>query len=98
VGSVPPLSGAEKNDEIHVIIIEGEGKGFCGGYDLTKYAGQKNDGHSCGQEKEPWDPMVDYATMKRFTEDVMSLWRGQPSQKSTALRWPVVATSHFAGI
>jgi enoyl-CoA hydratase len=27
------------------------------------------------QEKQPWDSMVDYAVMKRHTEDFMSLWR-----------------------
>lgn len=31
--------------------------------------------HPCRQEKSPWDPMVDYASMKRCTEDFMSLWR-----------------------
>ena len=31
--------------------------------------------HPCQQEKDPWDPMVDYAFMKRNTEDFMSLWR-----------------------
>ncbi|MCR6733109.1 MAG: crotonase/enoyl-CoA hydratase family protein [Afipia sp.] len=65
---------AQKNDEIHVIIIEGAGKGFCGGYDLMTYAEQSVD-HPCGQEKDPWDPMVDYAMMKQNTEDFMSLWR-----------------------
>jgi enoyl-CoA hydratase len=29
---------AQENDDIHVIIVEGAGKGFCGGYDLVAYA------------------------------------------------------------
>ena len=29
---------AEENDQVHVIVVEGAGKGFCGGYDLTYYA------------------------------------------------------------
>jgi enoyl-CoA hydratase len=65
---------ASANDEIHVIIVEGAGKGFCGGYDLTGSAEQHIE-HPCQQEKSPWDPMVDYAYMKRNTEDFMSLWR-----------------------
>jgi len=65
---------ASANDEVHVIIVEGAGKGFCGGYDLTGSAEQHIE-HPCQQEKSPWDPMVDYAYMKRNTEDFMSLWR-----------------------
>jgi enoyl-CoA hydratase len=65
---------AEGNDEVHVIIVEGAGKGFCGGYDLADSAEQRLD-HPCQQEDYPWDPMVDYAFMKRNTEDFMSLWR-----------------------
>ena len=65
---------AEADDEIHVILVEGAGKGFCGGYDLSAYAESETD-HPCQQESQPWDPMVDYAVMKRNTEDFMSLWR-----------------------
>lgn len=65
---------AERNDDIHVIIIEGAGKGFSGGYDLVAYAESTVD-HPCQQEQYPWDPMVDYAAMKKNTEDFMSLWR-----------------------
>src|SRR5699024_10767057 len=48
--------------------------GFCGGYDLADYAEQDIE-HPCQQEKYPWDPMEDFAAMKRFTENFMSLWR-----------------------
>lgn len=65
---------AQAEDAIHVIVIEGAGKGFCGGYDLVDYAESDID-HPCQQEKEPWDPLVDYTAMKRNTEDFMSLWR-----------------------
>ena len=70
---------ANANDEVHVIIVEGAGKGFCGGYDLSDYAEAERE-HPCQQEQHPWDPMVDYAHMKRFTDDYMSLWRsGKPT-------------------
>lgn len=65
---------AQANDEVHVIVIEGAGKGFCGGYDLTNLA-EKTTEHPAKQETYPWDPLVDYAYMKRCTEDYMSLWR-----------------------
>jgi enoyl-CoA hydratase len=68
------IDWATAEDEVHVIIVEGAGKGFCGGYDLNHF-GEGNIDHPCQQEQFPWDPMVDYAYMKRNTEDFMSLWR-----------------------
>ena len=65
---------AAAEDEVHVIVVEGAGKGFCGGYDLSQFGEGQTD-HPCQQEQHPWDPMVDYAYMKRNTEDFMALWR-----------------------
>ena len=65
---------ANADDEVHVIVVEGAGKGFCGGYDLSLF-GQGDIDHPCQQERTPWDPMVDYAFMKRNTDDFMALWR-----------------------
>jgi enoyl-CoA hydratase len=65
---------AVANKNVHVIVVHGAGKGFCGGYDLTHF-GQAEIEHPCQQEKTPWDPMDDYAFMKQNTEDFMSLWR-----------------------
>jgi enoyl-CoA hydratase len=65
---------ANADDEVHVIVLEGAGKGFCGGYDLTHFGEGRID-HPCQQERHPWDPMVDYAYMKQNTEDFMALWR-----------------------
>ena len=65
---------AEAEDEVHVVVVEGAGKGFCGGYDLAYFGAGRLD-HPCQQEAQPWDPMVDYAFMKRTTERIMSLWR-----------------------
>jgi enoyl-CoA hydratase len=79
---------AEDNEEVHVIVVEGAGKGFCGGYDLLAY-GQGEIDHPCQQESDPWDPMVDYAYMKRNTENFMSLWRS---------RKPTIAKVHGAAV
>jgi enoyl-CoA hydratase len=65
---------AQSDDGVHVIVVEGAGKGYCGSYDLAATAKQNLE-HPCQQEQQPWDPMVDYAAMKRNTEDFMSLWR-----------------------
>jgi enoyl-CoA hydratase len=79
---------ANEQPEIHVIVVEGAGPGFCGGYDLAAYAEQPID-HPCQQERHPWDPMDDYAVMKRNTEDFMSLWRSAK---------PTIAKVHGAAV
>ncbi len=79
---------ANAQDSIHVIVVEGAGKGFCGGYDLSETA-EKHVEHPCQQESYPWDPMVDYAYMKRNTEDFMSLWRSPK---------PTIAKIHGAAV
>jgi len=79
---------ANANQEVHVIVVEGAGKGFCGGYDLAHF-GEGQIEHPCQQEKSPWDPMVDYAYMKRNTEDFMALWRSPK---------PTIAKVHGAAV
>jgi len=64
---------AEKDSDVHVVLLQGAGKGFCGGYDLQHYAERSGEIH--GSQSMPWDPTVDYAMMSRNTEDFMSLWR-----------------------
>ena len=70
---------AEAQDDVHVIVVEGEGRAFCAGYDLVVLAQESPRGGAVDnplqQEKQPWDSMVDYAVMKRHTEDFMALWR-----------------------
>jgi enoyl-CoA hydratase len=62
-----------------VILVEGAGRAFCAGYDLAEFAQgadmPEGADHPSRQEKAPWDPMVDYAVMKRHTENFMALWR-----------------------
>lgn len=82
------LEWANAEPSIHVIVVEGSGKGFCGGYDLADTASQHIE-HPCQQESWPWDPMVDYAYMKRNTEHFMSLWRSAK---------PTIAQVHGAAV
>ena len=64
---------ANADERVHVIVLQGAGAAFCAGYDLKHYAeGDRTNRYTQGL---PWDPMRDYAFMKRNTEDFMSLWR-----------------------
>src|SRR5450755_2328335 len=75
------VAWAEADDEVHVIVVEGEGRAFCAGYDLVALAEESPRAgpldNPLQQEKQPWDSMVDYAVMKRHTEDFMALWRSR---------------------
>jgi enoyl-CoA hydratase len=81
---------ADLDPAIHVIALSGNGKGFCGGYDLVQSAerGEEafGDAGSPGSPLDPatiaanhdpdgtWDPMVDYAMMRRNVRGFMSLF------------------------
>lgn len=81
---------ANLDPEVHVIALAGNGKGFCGGYDLVASAEQMDIGIrsdlSPGSPLDPriqmqnhdpqgvWDPMVDYAMMSRNVRGFMSLF------------------------
>jgi len=62
---------ANDDERVHVIVLAGNGRAFCAGYDLKEFAEKS---HALNQEM-PWDPMRDYKVMKRWTEDFFSIWR-----------------------
>jgi len=76
------VDGANADDTVHVIVLQGAGRAFCAGYDL-KYFAEEAGGNAVVQSEMPWDPMADYRTMKGYTDDFMSLWR---SYKPTVCR------------
>ena len=61
------VAQADADPGVHVMVVSGNGKAFCAGYDL-------NDPDQFVQEM-PWDPMQDYAFMWANTEHFMSMWR-----------------------
>jgi enoyl-CoA hydratase/carnithine racemase len=80
---------ADLDPDVHVILLAGNGKGFCGGYDLVDSAeglGQGGGDAGTGSPLDPsvmatnhdprgtWDPMVDHAMMSRNVRAFMSLF------------------------
>ncbi|MEM9330563.1 MAG: crotonase/enoyl-CoA hydratase family protein [Pseudomonadota bacterium] len=77
------IDQANEDPDIHVIILSGKGEAFCAGYDLSYYA--EGNGSGSVTQEMPWDPMKDYAFMKRNTEYFMKIWRSYK---------PVIAKVH----
>ncbi len=69
------VEAANADDRVHVVVLQGAGAAFCAGYDLKHYA--EGDPTHRYTQPMPWDPMRDYALMKRNTDDFMSLWRSR---------------------
>jgi enoyl-CoA hydratase len=81
---------ADLDPAVHVILLSGNGKGFCGGYDLVDSAEGLADGAMEGgargtpldpavqaanhDPRGTWDPMVDFAMMSRNVKAFMSLF------------------------
>ncbi len=61
---------ANDDPDVHVIVLQGEGRSFCAGYDLKAFA----EG-GVGTQGAVWDPIKDYRAMKRNTDDFMTLFR-----------------------
>jgi enoyl-CoA hydratase len=62
---------ANLDPEVHVIALAGEGKGFCGGYDLVEFAERGMPNHD---PNEVWDPVFDWQMMSRNVRGFMSLF------------------------
>ncbi|HAM03853.1 MAG TPA: enoyl-CoA hydratase [Acidimicrobiaceae bacterium] len=61
---------ANMDRAVHVIVVAGAGRAFCSGYDLKEFAEA-----GVGTQEAVWDPLRDFAAMKRNTDDFMSLFR-----------------------
>ena len=68
------IEQANLDRDVHVIALSGEGKGFCGGYDLVEYAEHQPANHD---PSKPWDPMIDYQFMGRNVRGFMSLFHSE---------------------
>jgi enoyl-CoA hydratase len=61
---------ANKDPRVHVLVLKGAGKGFCGGYDLRWSAEEAVRGNTDGSQDLTcgYDPLIDCAFMKENTE------------------------------
>ena len=86
---------ANQCDEVHVIVLQGAGLAFCAGYDISLF-GEAVIEHPCKQEAPPWDPMLDYRTMRRYTDDFMSLWHSHKPTIARVHKYAIAGGSDIA--
>lgn len=67
------VARADADPGVHVMVLAGNGRAFCAGYDLAFYA--EGNGSGDVTQPMPWDPIKDYSFMWRNTQHFMSLWR-----------------------
>lgn len=84
---------ANRDDDVHVIVLTGAGHAFCAGYDLKEYAERPDSPYS---QEMPWDPMVDFERMQANTRDFMSLWRSHKPTIAKVRGYAVAGGSDIA--
>ena len=67
------VDAADEDARVHVMVVRGAGRGFCGGYDLKDYAERR--GTNQGVQDMPWDPTIDFRFMDRCSRNFLRLWR-----------------------
>jgi enoyl-CoA hydratase len=67
------VEAANDDPSVHVIVVRGEGRAFCAGYDLKVFA--ETVGTNSLTQDPVWDPIKDYRIMRRWNDEIFSLWR-----------------------
>ena len=69
------VAEADADRAIHVMVLSGNGRAFCAGYDMAYYAEQTSGTGNQVTQDMPWDPLQDYQFMWRNTQHFMSIFR-----------------------
>lgn len=69
------VAEADADRSIHVMVLSGNGKAFCAGYDMAYYAEQNSGSGNQVTQEMPWDPMQDYQFMWQNTQHFMSIFK-----------------------
>lgn len=82
---------ANANPSVHCIVLKGNGRGFCGGYDLDIYAVNAQRGQTAGSQDlgHGYEPFQDYSSMKECTSCYSELFHSYK---------PTIAQVHGAAV
>jgi enoyl-CoA hydratase len=64
---------ANDDPAVRVIVLQGEGRAFCAGYDLKLFA--EGGATQRWRQGQVWDPVADFRQMKANTDNFGTLWR-----------------------
>ncbi len=83
------IRAANADPDVHVIVLSGAGRAFCAGYDLAHFAEAREGSGADITQDMPWDPIKDFAFMKRNTDLFMEIFRSLK---------PVICKVHGAAV
>lgn len=85
------VRSANANPSVHCIVLKGNGRGFCGGYDLDIYAANAQRGQTAGSQdiSQGYEPFHEYASMKECTDCYSALFHSYK---------PTIAQVHGAAV
>lgn len=85
------VRSANANPSVHCIVLKGNGRGFCGGYDLDIYAANAQRGQTAGSQdlSQGYEPFHEYMSMKECTDCYSELFHSYK---------PTIAQVHGAAV
>jgi len=83
------VAAANDDPEVRVIILKGEGRAFCAGFDLSP-------GLYTGPPMGEWDPTLDFAMTTQFARQFMSLWYSRKPTIAQVHGWCVAGGTDLA--
>lgn len=85
------VRSANANPTVHCIVLKGNGRGFCGGYDLGIYAANAQRGQTAGSQNlsQGYEPFHEYVSMKECTDCYSELFHSYK---------PTIAQVHGAAV
>lgn len=85
------VRSANADPSVHCIVLKGNDRGFCGGYDLDIYAANAQRGQTAGSQdlSQGYEPFHDYVSMKECTNCYSELFHSYK---------PTIAQVHGAAV
>jgi enoyl-CoA hydratase len=70
------VDAADRDDDVHVILLRAEGRAFCAGYglDWSTIGQAREDSEARQGKRKAWDSVADMRMIGKFVETYMKLW------------------------
>ncbi|HYC57852.1 MAG TPA: crotonase/enoyl-CoA hydratase family protein [Candidatus Binatia bacterium] len=83
------IDAADRDDDVHVILLRAEGPAFCAGYGLDwSTTGQaREDAAASAGQRRVWDSVEDMAMIGRFVDTYLKLWYARKPTIAAVQGW-----------